>query len=358
MVKINIIYTKIEQLSKVIDKQVLSEAFKDIIKMLYDIYIENNASFYFRNLKIPKKHGYRIINVQSDTLRHLQRILLETIRFLSPIGTLKLPEFVVGMEKDTSVPKAVKLITDSISNYENKDNLYITALDISSYFDSISSYDIVKSLIEILKIDSFTANAITAIALATQIDKFNKDYTVINSYIKAGFTMSPTISNIFGLVFIDNIIRSLLPEGSKYFRYVDNIYILSKVKINTSTFPDLCEKEIAKQNIKSVIKFNKEKTWQYTFKDIKRKGIKILGCSIFHVEPTVGIHYYKKVKYYIHNDLKYYGSITRQKTHGLLSYLKSVDIKKYNRVMQRYIPRQRKLIGIKRKFDIIEGLKS
>jgi hypothetical protein len=262
---------------------------------------KNNA---YKKYRIPKKRGgYREIYHPSKKLKLLQYWLVKRIFSKFPIS-----EYSTAYSKGNSI-KCNALI--------HKNSNYILHLDITHFFESITEYHLDKLLNKIDKINN------EDIALIKRIIFYKGEHLVIGS------VASPIVSNCVMYDIDKEIIdKCIKDKGLIYTRYADDMIISSKEYIQE----DIIEKvtSILKQN---QFILNEKKT--YFMNKKCRRSITGVVIDNNNNSLSIGSKKYREIKRLIYGFLvKNEGD--KEKILGYLSYIRDIDIERYNSIKTTY----------------------
>lgn len=155
---------------------------------------------------------------------------------------VKLPNSVYSYVRGKSVKSAIESVRSNINKYN-----YFTKIDIKHYFESIKQDILIRYLKEL--VDSEIVKKVEDI-LNEDKRKYNKDGLIIGS------PLSNILSNIY-LINFDIYFSEL--DGVKYYRFADDILILSNEKIDIEDI----ERRLGEDNLK----LNEEKTLTGSYGD-------------------------------------------------------------------------------------------
>jgi len=258
----------------------------------------------YKKYRIPKKKGgYRVIYHPSKDLKLLQYWLVKRIFSKFPVSDCSM-----AYSKGNSIKNNALF---------HKNSKYMLHLDITNFFESIIDYHIDKLLEKVNAIES------EDIALIKRIIFYRGEHLVVGS------VASPSISNCVMYDIDEEIINNYI-KGTNlmYTRYADDIIISSNEYINE----DIIEK-IANILSRNRFVLNSKKTY---FMNKKCKRV-ITGVVIDNNNNSlsIGSKKYREIKREIYRLLiKSEGN--KDKVSGYLSYIKDIDVNRYNNLKNTY----------------------
>lgn len=205
-----------------------------------------NKLSYYRQTKIPKKKGIRIIyDIEKNSeLYYMQKNLQKN--FLSKVP---LPICVKGFCKETSYNDFLK---------EHLNRKYYIRIDIKDFFDSITSQKIQENLQDLVK--------------TNEIIRIITNLCIYEDTLPQGAVTSPTISNIVFRRIDQRIIKYCQKFDVIYTRYADDL-LFSSNKI------DFKENKWFYKKIKYILNQNGYKT-NYSKKHIEKNQLCIGGFVV------------------------------------------------------------------------------
>lgn len=262
---------------------------------------KNNAYKKYRIKK--KKRGYRTIYHPSKELKLMQYWLVKRIFSKFPIS-----RYSTAYTQGNSVKKNALI---------HKNSNYMLHLDITNFFESITHYHLDKLL---KKVDNINSKDIE---LIKNIVFYNGKYLVVGS------VSAPMISNCV-MYDIDQEIINKCIKGKQliYTRYADDIIISSRDYIDESIIKDIMK--ILEKN-----KFNLNNSKTYFMNKKSRRAVTGVVIDNNNNSLSIGSKKYREIKREIYRLLiKNEGN--KDRILGYLSYIRDIDIKKYDNLKNIY----------------------
>lgn len=291
---------------------------KNINKIINDI--KNNRYMFkpYKVVLIPK-------NVESKP----RKICIATIRDRLVIEVIK--EYLYDEYSNYNLNCGVSnLVNSFIYEYNNGNYYKYIKTDLTTYFDSVDHKLLIKKIKKQVK-DETAMNLI--IKLLENVQRYNDNDNEKN---KKGIPQGLSISMLLANIFMHDIDNFFSNKRVKYFRYVDDIFLLCKH--HTYFYFIILKLKL----MKNKLKLNKKKT---VISNIKKPFI-FLGYSIKEDCISVKIQSIKKLEVSLENIFKNYkttgnkdellwrlnirisGAISNNKKYGWLFYFNSINDKK------------------------------
>lgn len=272
---------------------------------------DHRYKIYYIDKRSKKSHDKRRIAHPSIELKFLQKWIVDNVFDLIPVH-----ESVFSYRKGKSIQTLANL---------HRRKKYLLRIDFKDFFPSIKGRDIIQFL-------SNTAESINP-ALSYNDLKIIKSIVCMNNVLTIGSPSSPAISNMILFDFDKNCYEDLKEKGAIYSRYADDIYIsTNKSGILKDIYTDI-KRKIKYMNFPKLY-INEEKT---VFSS--KKNRRIVTGLVLTSDNKISIGRNKKrfikslVYRYINGDLDDYElSYLR----GYLAYVKSVEPKFLNRLVEKY----------------------
>lgn len=313
---------------------------------------------------------YRIVIIPKGTNKLPRKICIPTVRDRLTLVALK--EYISKkyMENDKTIleNKSVQVIVaemkDCISSNEYK---YYVKMDVKGFYDNIDHdilIDKLKTRIKDEKIINLIYKAINTDQVVEEENRFKLD---------VGVPQGLSISNILANIYLNDFdLENNSKQDYKYFRYVDDIFLLCKSKEQAES---ILKKLTRKLRMQYFLEINEEKTKTglikdgvtylgYRFEDdtirVRKESIKKLEKSIekVFVQYVNTVDEKKNLKFLIWNlNLKITGGVKDNKRYGWLFFFSQIEDEKIlfhlDNLIEKYVKRfkvQNELEGKLKKF--------
>jgi RNA-directed DNA polymerase len=270
-----------------------------------------NPNHFYWIFKVPKKSGgFRTIYSPQKEMKIIQQFLLDFYLKKMPVS-----DFAMAYIKGRSI---------SYNAIQHRRGIHFLHIDISNFFESMSSVTMEQTLKENIAFKDFSQQDFDLFISLLTVKGYDKSLI-----FPQGSVASPYLSNIYFYKMdkqIASLVKTLGPD-SVYTRYSDDITISTSVYIDESF-----RTNIAKILENYGLTFNKKKTYFASSK----KTIRITGLNVVDGKCYIGEKFKKLLKHDIYYFLNSKGNVSESKLRGQLSYLYSVEPKYYEYLFNKY----------------------
>lgn len=267
----------------------------------------------YTTYKIKKKtNGFRTINAPNEDLKHIQRIVLNTLQSFNTLPHDSAYAYIKG-----------RSVYDAVSRHKQNNSKWFLKIDLQSFFDSCTQDFIYQQLIKIYPFK--------LLILDEECDKIIKqliNIACLNGILPQGNPLAPYITNLI-MVPIDYALNVLAPV---YTRYSDDMLFSARTKPNLNKTIKNIE-EILKN---TPLKIKHEKTRLGSINGNNwNLGLMLNKDNIITVGHEKKRKYKATIDQFLYDPTKYTLQET-QKLSGITAYYLHIEPQYFNYIINKY----------------------